>query len=773
MANQGKGSRWGSLLSQAVAGMEAHLDNMLAEGEGGPNATKQAQSTSGNPQRQSATVQAKNVPASPRTSSSSNRVNDRLQERLAKAIATKGGSNATEISSITINSNDFQNNKASTTSENSAENQVQQLRGPESPQTAAVGAAVIEPLSTNETHGTGLDDVREDAKRDGAEPIELEEEHLAIKLPPSSEVTTTPSDSLCSRCQSLDVKISTLEAEHRGEVHRYIEQVDALQAKLQYLSREASQVARNAINDTQSGTPERKLAEKDERIAVLMDEGRGMAATEQKHRNAIKKLRIQVADNEKANAELKAALQQARAGLADFRASETKLEQLERARFEWQVGSAKMREELSMLRSDLSAKQITIESLRQDLQKAIDEANTSASRSLAEALEAEKRRAREFEDNIASLQVEKNLVAERAKKREAELREKADEAAERSRIAQLELQGEMQAIEGRLEAMRASSRRGSSGAVGDSSATLRQIQPESDQFKDQLVTLQKRAEAADAALAQAKADFEKQQATWKAERWDNPDRRLWLEDVPVASPRIQSRPDSPLLSVPVRTFSSDLLVSQGPSSKGRKISTPGSVADGFHESYSPGRRLSSQSPLRPFVLPNSAGLSSSVSMASFDPPREGVHTATSHLGERDDISDVLDTSSSPRQMMQDMVSVSTVGAGPSVQLVERMSAAIRRLEGEKMASREELSRISGQRDEARAELVALMKETQSAEATSRKVSDLMDEVANINERYQTTLELLGEKSELVEELRADVEDVKAMYRDLVERTVKG
>ncbi|RNJ57205.1 hypothetical protein D7B24_006363 [Verticillium nonalfalfae] len=554
---------------------------MLAEGEGGPNATKQAQSTSGNPQRQSATVQAKNVPASPRTSSSSNRVNDRLQERLAKAIATKGGSNATEVSSITVNSNDFPNNKASTTSENSAENQVQQLRGPESPQTAAVGAAVIEPLSTNETHGTGLDDVREDAKRDGAEPIELEEEHLAIKLPPSSEVTTTPSDSLCSRCQSLDVKISTLEAEHRGEVHRYIEQVDALQAKLQYLSREASQVARNAINDTQSGTPERKLAEKDERIAVLMEEGRGMAATEQKHRNAIKKLRIQVADNEKANAELKAALQQARAGLADFRASETKLEQLERARFEWQVGSAKMREELSMLRSDLSAKQITIESLRQDLQKAIDEADTSASRSLAEALEAEKRRAREFEDNIASLQVEKNLVAERAKKREAELREKADEAAERSRIAQLELQGEMQAIEGRLEAMRALAEEASSGAVGDSQAKLlRQMETlqtqhaiasenwqgieaslatrlsnlekerndalrrESDMRKkaretDQLVTLQKRAEAADAALAQAKADFEKQLANWKAERWDNPDRRLWLEDVPVASPRIQ------------------------------------------------------------------------------------------------------------------------------------------------------------------------------------------------------------------------------------------
>jgi hypothetical protein len=52
------------------------------------------------------------------------------------------------------------------------------------------------------------------------------------------------------------------------------------------------------------------------------------------------------------------------------------------------------------------------------------------------------------------------------------------------------------------------------------------------------------------------------------------------------------------------------------------------------------------------------------------------------------------------------------------------------------------------------------------------VEVLEGEVAAMRERYETTLELLGEKSELVEELRADVEDVKAMYRDLVERTIK-
>jgi chromosome segregation ATPase len=119
-----------------------------------------------------------------------------------------------------------------------------------------------------------------------------------------------------------------------------------------------------------------------------------------------------------------------------------------------------------------------------------------------------------------------------------------------------------------------------------------------------------------------------------------------------------------------------------------------------------------------------------------------------------------------------MISVSTVGAGPSVQLVERMSAAIRRLEGEKVAAKEEMARICAQRDEARSDMVGLMKEIESAKAATNKVKDLEKELADINGRYQTTLEMLGEKSELVEELRADVQDVKAMYRELVERTVK-
>lgn len=138
--------------------------------------------------------------------------------------------------------------------------------------------------------------------------------------------------------------------------------------------------------------------------------------------------------------------------------------------------------------------------------------------------------------------------------------------------------------------------------------------------------------------------------------------------------------------------------------------------------------------------------------------------------DRDDIADTAP--SSPRNVAQDMISVSTNAAGPSVQLVERMSAAIRRLEAEKVAAKEEMARVCSQRDEARSELGGMMKDLEEARAATARVKELEGEVGDLNGRYEATLELLGEKSELVEELKADVQDVKEMYRELVERTVK-
>ena len=138
----------------------------------------------------------------------------------------------------------------------------------------------------------------------------------------------------------------------------------------------------------------------------------------------------------------------------------------------------------------------------------------------------------------------------------------------------------------------------------------------------------------------------------------------------------------------------------------------------------------------------------------------------------DDFFAGVHTPATPDRTINDLISVSTAAAGPSVQLVERMSAAVRRLESEKAVHKDELSRLSSQRDESREQVVSLMKEAEEKRAWERRVKELEESLKGVEERYLTTLEMLGEKSERVEELKADVQDLKGMYRELVESTMK-
>lgn len=297
---------------------------------------------------------------------------------------------------------------------------------------------------------------------------------------------------------------------------------------------------------------------------------------------------------------------------------------------------------------------------------------------------------------------------------------------------------------------------------------LPSVQQDLSDHQVQLESLRKRTEDAEKALAESKAEMEKQKMAAKQDLIDKSgvERRPWLDEVALQA---NSRPASPLLSAPQRTYSGDYLGLQGFPTKLRKTSAPSSNGD-----HSPIERPSSAR--RPSMQPRSSlfSIPSATSGGTAPSILAGLEQVTSptHPLDKDDVFDSTESPASPQNVLQDMVSVSTIAAGPSVQLVERMSAAIRRLESEKVAAKEELARITSQRDEARGEIVTLFKDVETGKSANQRVEALEKEVANINDRYLTTLEMLGEKSELVDELRADVQDVKAMYRDLVERTHK-
>ena len=61
----------------------------------------------------------------------------------------------------------------------------------------------------------------------------------------------------------------------------------------------------------------------------------------------------------------------------------------------------------------------------------------------------------------------------------------------------------------------------------------------------------------------------------------------------------------------------------------------------------------------------------------------------------------------------------------------------------------------------------------SQPSLSQQIGVLEKELGEVKERYETMLEMLGEKTERVEELEGDLLEVKKMYRELVSTMGKG
>lgn len=815
-----------------------------------------------------------------------NRANDRLQARLAKAMASRTSQSSPRSSIDTSRSSVDKERPASTEPVVTRQSiEVSEIKPTESanqvdkstPSDSPASAPAAEQPATSE--GSDSREISEqNFKHDFPTPIIVEPPSEAeprsapeqevtdksdIQLKPNSQIPDTRHPVEAPQIVDPPVEESQKDQDatqahtpRSEEIQEYIEQIDSLQAKLQFLSKNATDAARQTASSAEAGSVERKLAEKDEKIALLMEEGRKLSTSEQKFRTTVRKLRTQIIDNEKQANELKKGKEKALAEVESLRSRIKSKEEQEKRNEEVRKANATLQKEIDALKKDKAVKEEAYRRLEQESKAKAEQIQAAHTEALKKALDIEKNKKQELDHTIASLRSEKEALVEKLRLTEVEWQEKLDRALERGRNTEEELKLELRAAEGKLEAMRVTAEEASAGSGGDiklirhietlqsqyasasenwqgietslltkaaslekerdeaqrresemrkkardavnymfstvkkggrwltpSQATrykrledeLQDVSPaltaarqELETCREELAALRIQHKSVETALEQARNELEKQQRAASREVSAEAERRQWADDVATSTPRSQSRPDSPLLSV-ARTFSSDFIGLPVPARQPRRVPTPGSQTDSAGDGFFFGRRMSSQPP-RPSAL-STAGhaIPPPPPFSPFEPPTESPRAA-SPPPDRDDGLDDGDPSS-PRNVAQDMISVSTVGAGPSVQLVERMSAAIRRLEAEKVAAKEEMARVCSQRDEARSDIVNLMTELETQKTASARVTELEAEVENINSRYQTTLEMLGEKSELVEELKADVQDVKDMYRELVERTV--
>ncbi len=272
-------------------------------------------------------------------------------------------------------------------------------------------------------------------------------------------------------------------ADRDEEIQTYIERIDSLQAKLLYLAKESAEGAKKAAADAPAGSMEMKLAEKDEQIALLMEEGQKLSKAELKHMTVIKRLRAKTGEAEKESKLSKDRLERLENENASLKERLSRAEAAERQTNEKQKRITQLEKEKENLRKDNGTKDILIASLKSQVAEATSEATADELKKLHIQLDAEKRRANDLEEEASSIKIKKDLAEDKAKSQLNELQAKMERETERAKASEVELNGEIQMLESRLEVMRARAEEVSSGATGDAQAKLlRQIETLQTQY---------------------------------------------------------------------------------------------------------------------------------------------------------------------------------------------------------------------------------------------------------------------------------------------------
>ncbi|KAI9864920.1 MAG: hypothetical protein M1813_002691 [Trichoglossum hirsutum] len=868
-------SRWGSFLQQAVAGVESKLDTILADGDdiasknvnvkGGSTTT--AESKSEQPVLMPAMMA---LPASTTVGSekgllrtpSNSKPQGRLQERLARAVvknnsAIRSDSPVSSLGGLSRTASPVTGDTIARTESPRRSMDRKAIEGVDGSRmsldgkrvsvesgrasvysmvgdTVGMSAGAITPATPS---SPGIcDSPKRSLELQSAVPSRQSTESsrdtvVRLDLPLTTEIVGMRSsaeyESIIAQIQS-DYERSELRRQE--EVHTYTERIDALESKLQYLARESAEQARKASSSAEGGSLEKKLAEKDEKIASLMEEGQKLSKTEVKFTNIIRKLKAKSTEDEKAVSEARRRLERAERDMLEAKEKSRRSMDVEKRANEKLKALSAIEKEVDLLRMERDSNAGLVARLQAQLAEAVSRAEHAETKVQTDALEAEKR----LRDDITSAKIESE---ERHRDEVRELREKIEREKERTKMLELELRGEQSMLESKLEALRTRAEEVSTGETSDAQAhLLRQIETLQTQYavasenwqgiegtllsrvsnlekerdelstresqirkkarevnlkskrmeeelensinrlhsteqdlaecKEQLGKLKWKVEQAEAALADAKIQSEQDRKSWELEllqKLEEERTKCRTELTQHANGYAHSGTQSPSRANR-KSSNADLVALQNRRLQGLSALDPGILSPISRRTSSQQHHTSDSgtSPARAdslsFVIPLNG---------NSNPGTPSVHTA-----EPEEFFDGITSPASQHRTINDVISASTAGAGPSVQLVERMSAAVRRLESEKAATKEELARLSAQRDEAREEVVSLMREVEQKRAADEKIKELEEEMSKMSGRYETTLEMLGEKSELVEELRADVADLKQMYRELVVSTTK-
>ena len=521
--SQAPKSKWGvgTLFQQAVAGVESRLDNILLDPEDQAKLSsakvhetenKEAplsKSPAGCKDAKLHLVSLGPVPANLCAAISRNpsnaRKNDRLQERLARAMAKSNAakrnsqSSPSRVSSSAaspVPSNDARSSMDIDSSLASAAGVSDSPRSPppheltNTADTIAGRPSSDLDISHNKsTEASAPELLPPNASEVAGRPSDVE-------MPDQGSTDSQQSEVISARLSSDGIRKNadpppgtvagnddSTESQRQEEIHGYIERIDALQSKLKYLAKEAALSARNNAASASPGSTKKQLLEKDEKIALLLEEGQKLSKSEMDHRTIIKKLRQQLAENTKAQTDLKKRTDKLERDLATSDARAKRAEAAEKRASDSLLAQTKLAKDLEAVTNERNALSQTVQEMKAQLSRAVTRAETAEAQAHSDALEVEKRRANELEEELMNTKIERDISEEKAKKEITELNDRVNEEKERYRILESELKGEQSVLESKMESLRSRAEEASSGATGETQAKLlRQIETLQTQY---------------------------------------------------------------------------------------------------------------------------------------------------------------------------------------------------------------------------------------------------------------------------------------------------
>ncbi|NXH65559.1 TMF1 factor, partial [Hydrobates tethys] len=111
-----------------------------------------------------------------------------------------------------------------------------------------------------------------------------------------------------------------------------------------------------------------------------------------------------------------------------------------------------------------------------------------------------------------------------------------------------------------------------------------------------------------------------------------------------------------------------------------------------------------------------------------------------------------------------------MGAGSSI--IENLQSQLKLREGEISHLQLEIGNLEKTRSIMAEELVKLTNQNDELEEKVKEIPKLRVQLKDLDQRYNTILQMYGEKAEEAEELRLDLEDVKNMYKTQIDELLK-